>query len=131
MLRSSRSESEVAKGKFIKEFWDFAKGRLEPGEKGIEAARREAEEEAGIKNPQFMPDFKETLKYFTRREGKPIPKFVAMFLAEAGINKVKLSWEHDKYEWLSFKKARERLSLLPMKKALEAAEKYLNKMFNS
>ena len=125
MLRSSRSESEVAKGKFAKEFWDFAKGRLEPGEKGVDAARREAEEEAGIKNPEIMPDFKETVRYFTRREGKPIPKFVAMFLAKVGISKVKLSWEHDKYEWLSFKEARERITLKEMKKVLEAAEKYL------
>ena len=34
VLRASRSESEIAKEKFVKEFWDFAKGRLEPGVEG-------------------------------------------------------------------------------------------------
>lgn len=125
ILRSSRSESEVAKGKFAKEFLDFPKGQLETGEKGIDAAYREAEEEAGFRDLELMPGFKETVRYFTRREGKPIPKFVAMFLAKAKTDKVKLSWEHDKYEWLTYEETKKRLSLPQMKKALEAADSFL------
>lgn len=127
ILRSSRSKSEIAKGKFAKEFWDFPKGQLEEGEKGIDAARREAKEEAGIESYEVVPGFKETVRYFTRREGRPIPKFVAMFLAEAKTDKVKLSWEHDKYEWLAYNEALERVTLKEMKKALMAAENFLNK----
>lgn len=127
VLRASRSESEIAKGKFVKEFWDFPKGQLEQGEKGIDAARREAKEEAGIEDYGIISEFKETARYFTRREGKPIPKFVAMFLAEVKTDKVKLSWEHDKYEWLAYNEALERITLPPMKETLRKAEQFLER----
>lgn len=126
VLRASRSKAEVAEGKFVKEFWDFPKGRLEPGEKGIDAAKREAFEEAGVNDFKLIPEFKETARYFTRREGKAIPKFVALFLAEAKIDKVKLSWEHDKYEWLLYNEAVACITLKEMRHALEEAEKFLN-----
>ena len=109
------------------DFWDFPKGLLEQGEKGVDAAVREAKEEAGIESFSFRDGFKETVRYFTRREGKPVPKFVVMFLAEVKDYGVKLSWEHDKYEWLSYEEARERISRAEMKKVLEAAEKFLSK----
>lgn len=105
------------------EFWDFPKGRLEKGETGIQAAEREAVEEVDIKKYELQPDFKETVKYFTRRSGRM--KFVAMFLAEAKGAKVKLSWEHDAYEWLSYEKAYKRISLKPMKEALKKANDHL------
>lgn len=107
------------------EFWDIPKGLLEAGEqKGIDAAVREAREETGIENFSIVPDFKYTARYFTRREGKPIPKFVAVFLAEAQDDKVKLSWEHDACEWAGYAEAMKRLTT--MKPALKAAEEFLN-----
>ena len=109
------------------DFWDFSKGLLEKGETGIDAARREVKEEVGIEDFLFVDGFKETVHYFTRRDGKPVPKFMAMFLAEVKDDKVRLSWEHDKYEWLPFVEARERISRTEMKKALESAEEYLKK----
>lgn len=127
VIRSSRDSSQISEKKSVKEFWDFPKGQLEKGETGIDAARREAKEEAGISGFEILSGFKETVSYFTRREGKPIPKFVAMFLAEAKSDKVKLSWEHDKYEWLPYEEAYSRISLPPMKQALEKAEEFLKK----
>lgn len=109
------------------DFWDFPKGLLEKGEKGIDTAIREVKEEVGIEDFSFVDGFKETVHYFTRREGKPVPKFVVMFLAEAKDDKVKLSWEHDKYEWLIFREGYKRISRRQMKEALEAAEEYLKK----
>lgn len=117
--------SGTGEGTIRPDFWDFPKGILEKGEKGIDAAIREAKEEVGIGYFSFAEGFKATVRYFTRREGKSIPKFVAMFLAEVKDDKVKLSWEHDKYEWLSFERARERISRPQMKKGLESAEEYL------
>lgn len=125
VIRSSRTDSQISPKKSVKEFWDFPKGRLNNKESGLEAAKREADEEVGMGQLEIIPGFKETARYFTRREGKPIPKFVAMFLAEARDDKVKLSWEHDKYEWLPYEEAYERISLLPMKQALERADKFL------
>lgn len=109
------------------DFWDFPKGLLEKGEKGIDAAIREAKEEAGIEDFLLVDDFKETVRYFTHWEGKLVLKFTAMFLAETREGKIKLSWEHDKYEWLSFEEARQTISRPQMKRALEAAENCLNK----
>jgi len=125
VLRSARHESQISETKTIREFWDFPKGVLEKGETGIAAAKREAKEETGIDAFELIPDFKETVQYFTRRDGKPIPKFVAIFLACTGIDTVTLSWEHDRFDWLTFKEAYGRVSLLPMKKALTAAENFL------
>ena len=127
VLRASRDKSTLAKGKEVKEFWDFPKGRLEKGEQGIDAAKRELGEEAGIKKFEIISGFKETVHYFTWHSGKPVPKFIAMFLAETKNAKVKLSWEHDKYEWLSYEDALGRISLKPMKEALKNAEMFLEK----
>lgn len=117
--------SGTGEGASRPDFWDFPKGLLEKGEKGVDAAVREAKEEVGIEVFSFVDGFKETVYYFTHWEGKRVPKFTAMFLAEVKDDKVKLSWEHDKYEWLYFQEARERISRSQMKKALEAAERFL------
>lgn len=110
-------------------FWDFPKGLLDKGEKGIDAAKREAKEEAGIIRFKLVDGFKETARYFVRHDWdktkKAKLKFAAMFLAKAATSKVKLSWEHDKYEWLPYEKARERITKPELKKALEKAEKFL------
>lgn len=135
VIRSSRQEpcvfSENGKLKSKPEFWDFPKGLLENNEKGIDAAIRESFEETGIKNFKIIPGFKETVKYFTKRDKKTALKFVAMFLAESLTNKIKLSWEHDKYEWLEFEKAREKISSKEMKNTLLKAAAFLNYNFNS
>lgn len=125
VLRAARGESTIGRGKKVKEFWDFPKGQLERGETGLDAAKREAKEEAGVEDFELVPDFKETVRYFTWRDGRPIPKFVAMFLAKVKENKVTLSWEHDKYEWLTYNEALERITLKEMRMALEKAEMFL------
>lgn len=122
-----RSSYHGKDGKY--DFWDFPKGLLEKDEDGMTAARREATEEAGIKDFKIVPDFKETVRYFVRRDRdkKAVLKFVAMFLAETKSDKVKLSWEHDKYEWLPHEEAKKRLSRKEMQTALEKAEDFLKK----
>lgn len=127
VIRASRNFSEVAKGRKVHEFWDFPKGRLDKGETGIGAALREAKEEVGLDNFEVVPDFKETIRYFTWRGGKPIPKFVALFLARTKTSKVKLSWEHDKYEWLSYTEAVRLVTLPQMKDALRKSENFLSR----
>lgn len=122
-------------------FWDFPKGLLEKDEDGMAAAKREAVEEAGIKDYEIISDFKETVRYFVRRpsgraslsagrdrDKKAVLKFVAMFLAETKTDTVKLSWEHDTYEWLPYEEAKERLSRKEMQTALLKAEEFLKKL---
>lgn len=114
-----------------REFWDFPKGILDSGESAVHAARREAQEETGITDVEIIPLFKETLRYFTRREGKPTLKFVAMFLGRVADEKVRLSWEHDTALWLPYHEAHERISLPQMKRALEKAEAFLSSSTHS
>lgn len=118
ILRAARKDDRP-------EFWDIPKGELEKGESGIEAAKREVKEETGIENFKFIEDFKFTARYFIKREEKTIPKFVAVFLAEAKNEKIKLSFEHDIYEWASLDEALKKLST--MKKALISADEFLKK----
>lgn len=108
-----------------KDFWDFPKGILDKGESGMDAAARETKEETGITEFKVIPDFKKTVSYFTRRNGKAVPKYVALFLAETKNINIKLSWEHDEYTWLFYSDALQRISLSPMKEALKKAEKFL------
>ena len=126
-LRAARDKSTLAHGKTVKDFWDFPKGLLEKGESGIEAARREAEEETGFRGIEIQPDFKHTVQYFTFRTGKPVPKYVAMFLGRVASKAVTLSWEHDEYLWLGYEDAKKRITIPKMKDALEAAEDFLQK----
>jgi len=107
------------------DFWDFPKGLLEPGEKGIDAVRREAREEVGIEEFEIVEGFKETVRYFTRREGKPVPKFVAMFLGESKTDEVELSWEHDQYAWQSYEGAYKKITLPQMRDVLKSVVAFL------
>lgn len=107
------------------EFWDIPKGRLEKGESGLEAARREAREEAGLGDFEIIPEFKETVRYFTWREGKRAIKFVAVFLAKTQSEEIKLSWEHDTYAWLPFKEAQAKLLVKEIKEVIEKAHDFL------
>lgn len=110
-------------------FWDFSKGLLEKSEDSRTAAKREAEEETGIGNFEVIPEFKETVRYFVRRDRdqKAVLKFVAMFLAEVKDDRVELSWEHDLHDWLPYEEAKERLSKQEMRAALRRAEEFLKK----
>ncbi len=125
LLRASRSTSTIAQGKTVKEFWDFPKGELEQGEKGMDAALREAREEAGIGGILVIEGFKETARYFSQRDGKRIMKFVAIFLGRVHKPDVTLSWEHDRHAWLPYDEAHERITLPQMKTVLEKAEQFL------
>lgn len=127
VLRASRGESTIARGKSVKEFWDLPKGTLEKGETGKDAAVREAREETGITDTRVVEGFKATARYFTWTGGKRTLKFVAMFLAEAVHTKVTLSWEHDRAVWLPYEDAYARITLEPMKTALEEAERFLER----
>ncbi|MEM4389103.1 MAG: bis(5'-nucleosyl)-tetraphosphatase [Candidatus Micrarchaeia archaeon] len=107
--------------------WDFPKGKIEKGESIEATARREIAEETGITDVEFVPGFREKLKYFFRREGKTIAKTVYFQLAETKQKEVKLSFEHIGFEWLPFEKAIERLTFENAKKLLEKSNNFLKK----
>lgn len=107
--------------------WDFPKGNIEKGERPEEAARREIKEETGIGKIKFLPGFKETIKYFYKREGKIFFKVVVFFLAQTQTQKIKISWEHQGFQWLPYQAALEQLTFKNAKGVLEKAHQFLKK----
>ena len=97
--------------------WDFPKGRIEPGEEPIDAARRETTEETGLTGLDFPYGeiYRDTLPY----AGGKIARY---FLAESAEGDVHLPIshalgrpEHHEWRWVSFDEAED---LLPPRLAL-------------
>ncbi|MBO3802646.1 MAG: NUDIX domain-containing protein [Candidatus Brockarchaeota archaeon] len=106
--------------------WDFPKGNVERGEKAETTARREVEEETGIRDVVFVPGFEQRIRYFYKRGGRTVCKEVVYLLAETKTKEVKLSSEHVGFDWLDFKGAYERVTFRSSKGVLERAEKHLS-----
>jgi 8-oxo-dGTP pyrophosphatase MutT (NUDIX family) len=110
-------------------YWDFSKGHVEKGEKGLETAKREAKEETGLTDLKFIDDFKEWIKYFFKNKGKIIFKIVTFYLAESKIKDVKLSFEHTDFKWLPYEEAIQELGFKNAKEILKKAHNYLTKKY--
>ena len=83
--------------------WDFPKGRVEPGEEPIDAARREATEETGLTDLEFAfgETFRETVPY----AGGKIARY---YMATTRAEEVRLPIshelgrpEHHEWRWVS------------------------------
>ena len=86
--------------------WTPPKGHVDPGENDMQTALRETEEESGLKPKDFeLLDFKRELHYLVKQK----PKVVVYWLAELKNEhaEVKLSNEHQAYEWATFNRATE------------------------
>jgi len=105
----------------------FPKGLIEKGENDLATARRETEEEAGIKDLKVIPSFKEKVHFFYKREGKLISKDVIYFLGQTEQEKAKVSYEHKDYEWLTFDQAIQKLTSKSDKEVFQKAEEFMKK----
>jgi len=105
--------------------WDFVKGNVEPNETEEETVRRELKEETGITQADFIKNFRQTINYFYRAEGKTISKRVTLYLIETKETRVTLSFEHIGYEWLNYRQAQERLTFKNSKQVLSKAQNQL------
>jgi 8-oxo-dGTP pyrophosphatase MutT (NUDIX family) len=92
-------------------YWDFPKGKLEPGEDPLQAAKREVEEETTLVGLSFRwgHKYRETPPY-----GRG--KVARYYVAESRRGEVSLPInpelgraEHHEYRWLEYRAARERL----------------------
>lgn len=104
--------------------WDFSKGKIEKGETPKEAAIREIKEETGIAEIKFMPGFKETIRYFYKRDEKIFLKIAVFFLAQTEKKRVKISQEHQDFKWLPYEKALKQLTFSKAKEILKKANDY-------
>jgi len=98
----ARAKRQTSSTSPRKEYWDLPKGHIEKGEGILETVKREIFEETGLKDINFTGEFKETIKYFFKWEGKNIMKFVTFYLVETKSKEVKISEEHVGFQWLSY-----------------------------
>jgi 8-oxo-dGTP pyrophosphatase MutT (NUDIX family) len=110
-----------------RDYWDFVKGHVEKGENEIDTVRREAVEETGLADLEFVGGFRAAMKYFFRYKGRLIFKTAVFYLAETKNETVALSDEHNDFVWLSYREARDLLSFANAKEILGKANGFLEK----
>lgn len=87
MQRASTAEAGAG-------LWEGVSGRVRPGEEPLQAARREVEEETGLR---VQITERPIAVYAARRSDEPMT--VIVFLAEHSAGEPVLSEEHDAYRW--------------------------------
>lgn len=105
--------------------WDFPKGNMEEGESELQTVLREVREETGLGDLRMVHGFRKVIEYFYRREGKNIHKQVVYLLASASEERVKISFEHQAFRWLTYEQALERATYDNSKAVLAEAEAYV------
>jgi 8-oxo-dGTP pyrophosphatase MutT (NUDIX family) len=119
--------SYTSSGRTKREYWGFAKGHIESGENAARAARREIEEETGLKGVSFIKGFRESEKYFFMRGKEKIFKVVIFFLTKTQTKEIKLSFEHNDFKWLPYEEAVKWLTFKNAKKILTKANDFLSR----
>ncbi len=130
MIEESAGIIVLCKGKILllkhvtkREFCKPPKGLVEKGEDLEQAALRETKEETGL-DVRIIPGFHEKIEYYYKKQGETVCKTVHYFAGTAENCEVKLSFEHQGFEWLEPGKAVERATFNTDKKALEKAVKF-------
>lgn len=106
--------------------WDFVKGKMEKGESPHETVVREAKEETGIDDLEFVDSYKEEIKYDFQFEGELIHKTVIFYLAKTNIEKIIISHEHLDFLWQDYNNALKKTTYENAKNILTKAENLLS-----
>ena len=106
--------------------WDFVKGKMEEGESTHETVIREAQEETGISDLEFIEGFEETIRYDFQFEGELIHKKVIFYLAKTKTEEIIISHEHLGFLWTNFENAREKTTYNNAKSIITKAENLLS-----
>ena len=110
-----------------RESWGFPKGLIEQGEEEKVTAIRETNEESGLTDIQVLPGFKEKVHFFYKKEGEMVSKDIIYFIAKTEQTDAKVSFEHKKPGWFTYKEALEKVTFKSDKDVLQKAEDYLKK----
>jgi 8-oxo-dGTP pyrophosphatase MutT (NUDIX family) len=88
-------------------YWDYPKGEVQPGEDPLAAARREADEEAGLTNLDFRwgEDFIETEPYAKNKVARYYLAATETEKVTLGINSALGRAEHHEARWLTLDEA--------------------------
>lgn len=114
--------------------WEFPKGAVDGRETLLEAAKREAYEETGLKQLEIDTfDFSGNYKYDKKYEDRDSiagQTFEAVFAVEVQREQVRLdSKEHSDYKWLDFEQAIKKLTWQNQREALKIVNKALGFRF--
>jgi 8-oxo-dGTP pyrophosphatase MutT (NUDIX family) len=132
-----KSEKEQYKFLMLRrnDYYDFAKGKLEPNEEYIDAAIRETAEETALTNLNFKWDFcfTETLPYKTKDKEKKRTKIARYYVAEVLSGEPCIipnpetgKCEHDEFMWLTYDEACQ----LPLRKRIRKVLDWANSTIN-
>ena len=110
-------------------YWGFVKGLVEPGEDEEKTAFREASEEVGITDLEFIPGFRVTQQWFYRhyKTKQLIRKEAVYLLARTMSWKVKISHEHENYKWCNYEQALKLMRVKDVRKLLTQSHKFVIK----
>ena len=89
-------------------YWNFPKGHFKAGERSIDTALRELEEETGIKKTELriIPNFRAYERFYFRVGNEGIYDTVILFLAETHKADVKITpREHSGFAWFLYRDA--------------------------
>jgi bis(5'-nucleosidyl)-tetraphosphatase len=108
--------------------WGFPKGHAEAGEDAITAARRELEEETGLRDYVLLDAAPICERYRYRRDGRDTAKTVLFFVARAETTDVLPQPEEIRdFAWLAASEAAARLSFDSGRETLAAAIEQLER----
>jgi 8-oxo-dGTP pyrophosphatase MutT (NUDIX family) len=86
-------------------YWNFPKGHFKPGERSIDTALRELEEETGIKKSELriVPNFRAYERFYFRVGNEGIYDTVILFLAETHKADIRIvPREHSGFGWFLY-----------------------------
>lgn len=107
--------------------WGFPKGHANPGESAIETAKRELEEETGIRDCEVLEEPSFVEHYSFVKEGEPIEKTVTYFLAFVNSMEVQLQVEEiQNSAWSSFEEAVKLITFDANRQVLREVKAYLD-----
>ena len=125
LFRNASNKNEFLLLNYPQGHWDFIKGKVEQGETLYETASREAKEETGISDIEFIDGFEESVEYNFKFKNEDIHKIVVFFLAKTNEKKITLSHEHNDFVWLEYDDALKKTTFRNAKNVLSKTNEFL------
>lgn len=111
-----------------KTYWEFPKGKIEDGESVESTVRREVKEETNLDKIEIIPGFKQTIQWYFTLQGEIIRKEATYVIARIDFkdrSKVKISKEHQKFDWFVFPDALAEMNIKANKEILQKANDFI------